>query len=310
MQSQIDPSPRPGIGRGASVSASVTTHYRTIRGKVEPQLTGKPPPANIVPSLQTWIGTFCWIGDPMGGPPDLNTEVLRGLERKLGVSVPFYQLSGHDAVDDLLHRVSLSEDFAVRAVAILLPDASGSEVVELAEIFESPGSRWEVVFIEDGNGRLTLRQSGPISDVVDGLAGFAVPAHAHLEKALEKLTRPGDRDPSGAYLEAVKAVEAAARPVVIPTDPLATLGKIVAALEAKPSKWAVVLDTETVEDVTRRAAILWTTPHERHGSNEPAPPVTVEKAQAGFDLALGLVDYFARGLIYRVEAGDPPPADD
>lgn len=58
---------------------------------------------------------------------------------------------------------------------------------------------------------------------------------------------------------------------------------------------------ETAEDVTRRAAILWKTPHERHGSDEPAPPVTIEQAQAGFALALRLVDYFARGLIYRVD---------
>lgn len=273
----------------------------TIRGTVEPLLTGAPPPANILPSLQRWIGTFCWTGDPMGGPPDLNAGVLRELERKLGVAVPFDQSSGRKAVDDLLHRVSLSEDFAVCAIAILLPQASGPDIIELGEIFESPGSRWEVVVDEGGEGRLTLRQNGPVSDVVGTLANFAAPAHRHLEKALERLSGPGDKDPGGAYFEAVKAVEAAARPVVAPTDPLATLGKMIAALEAKPSKWAVVLAEETVEDVTRRASILWKTPHERHGSNEPASPVTVEQAQAGFDLALGLVDYFARSLIYRVD---------
>lgn len=98
----------------------------------------------------------------------------------------------------------------------------------------------------------------------------------------------------------MKAVGAAARPVVTPTDPLATLGKMIAALEAKPSKWTVVLTEETVEDVIRRASILWKTPHGRHGSDQPVPPLTAEQAQAGFDLALGFVDYFARGLIYRV----------
>jgi hypothetical protein len=278
------------------------TRQKTIRGEVELQMTGEPLPANIWPSIQRWIGTFCWIGDPMGGPPDLNADVLRELERKLGVTVPFNQLSGHEAVDDLLLRVKLSEDFAVRVIAILLSMSTDQDVAEIARIFESPGSKWEVVVGDDGS-RLTLRQHGPVADVVGGLAGFAAPAHGHLEKALEKMSRPEDKDPGSAYLEAVKAVEAASRPVVIPTDPSATLGKIVAALEAKPSKWAVVLETETIEDVTRRAAILWTTPHERHGSDEPAPPVTIEQAHAGFSLALGLVDYFARGLIYRVDEG-------
>jgi len=76
---------------------------------------------------------------------------------------------------------------------------------------------------------------------------------------------------------------------------------MIAGLKDKPSKWAVVLAEETIEDVARRASILWKTPHERHGSDQPGPPVTVEQAQAGFDLALGLVDYLARGLIYRVD---------
>jgi len=86
---------------------------RLIRGTEEPLLTGDPPPANILPSIQRWIGTFCWTGDPMGGPPDLNPDVLRELERKLGVAVPFNQASGRKAVDDLLERVSLSEETGI-----------------------------------------------------------------------------------------------------------------------------------------------------------------------------------------------------
>ena len=243
----------------------------------------------------------------MGGPPDFNADVLQELERNLEVGVPFDDTSATAAVDDLIGRVNRSEEFAIRTLSILLSRTTNrNRQRALAEIFESPGSKWEVVTFGGEPGgrsqkaRLTLRQSGPVAEVVKGLAEFAAPAHGHLEKALEKLSRPGDQDPGGAYFEVVKAVEAAARPVIIPTDPIATLGKIVDALEAKPSKWAVVLGEETVEDVTRRASILWNTPHERHGSDEPAPPVTVEQAQAGFDLGLGLVDYFARGLIYRV----------
>ena len=73
----------------------------------------------------------------------------------------------------------------------------------------------------------------------------------------------------------------------------------------KQSKWAVILAGETVEDVIRRMEALWKNPHERHGSDRPQPELTIEQAQAGFSLALGLVDYFTRGLIYRTE---PSPA--
>jgi hypothetical protein len=98
----------------------------------------------------------------------------------------------------------------------------------------------------------------------------------------------------------VKAVEAAAHRTVLPDDSGATYGKIINAMKDKPSKWAVVLSTEEVVDVIKRMEILCYKPHERHGAHEPEPRVTLAEAQAGFALALGLVDYFARGLIYRV----------
>lgn len=117
-----------------------------------------------------------------------------------------------------------------------------------------------------------------------------------------KLTQPGEKDPVGSYSESIKAVEAAARPVVAPKDALATLGTMISAMRDKESKWEVTLSAERVEDVVRRAEALWFTPHERHGSDLPQEEVTVERAQAAFNLALSLVDYFARGLIRRTEA--------
>ncbi|MET0557513.1 MAG: hypothetical protein ABW065_02410 [Solirubrobacterales bacterium] len=276
--------------------------YQLVRGGREPLLDNtRRLPANLLASVQDWIGPFFWIGDPMGGRPDFRRDVLRDLERKLGVSVPFDPASDKEAISDLQERVARSEEFAIKTLAILLSEATPREGGSLAEIFEAPGSIWEVMGVEDGNCRIVLRQSGPVTSVVVGLAEFSTPAARHLDNALERLSRPGEKDPVGAYAEAIKAVEAAARPAVTPKDPIATLGKMIAALEAKPSKWGVTLADERVEDVARRAAILWNTPHERHGSNDPQPPVTVAQAQAGFALALGLVDYFARGLIYRVE---------
>jgi hypothetical protein len=232
-------------------------------------------------------------------PPYANGEIIGELERKLGVGVPFHEASLDSAVKDLLERCDRSDDFAARAVALLLPRGGGDDLGEITAIYDSPKSRWEVVTL-DGEARLTLRNTGPIGDVLDGIAPFSAPAHRHLTTALAKLSQPGDPDLVGAYSEAIKAVEAAARPLVTPTDPAATLGKMLKALEAKPSKWAVVLAEETVEDVTRRAAILWRTPHERHGTDEPGDSLTVGQTRAAFSLALGLVDYFARGLIYRV----------
>lgn len=280
-----------------------------IRGRPEPQVVGDPLPANIAPSVEQWIRPAFWTVDPMGGAPDFKADVLSELERKLEVGVPFDRHTGERGVDDLIDRVLKSEEFAVRTLAILLSrEAHRGRQDELTAIFESPGSKWEVVTFGGEYGgrgrkaRLTLRQNGPVREVVAGLGGFGAPAHGHLERAILKLTQPGDKDPVGSYGESIKAVEAAARPTVSPKNPLATLGTMISAMRDKEEKWEVTLAEEKVDDVIRRAEILWKTPHERHGSDLPQPPVTIDQAQAGFNLALSLVDYFARGLIRRTEA--------
>lgn len=272
-----------------------------VRGETEPLLTGDPPPANIASSLRTWIASFLWVKAPMD-LPYLNPEILGELERKLGVGVPFNSTTDDAAVRDLLERCDRSDDFAARVVALLLPRSEGDDLGEISAIYDSPKSRWEVVML-DGEARLTLRNTGPVSDVLDGVASFSAPAHRHLSTALTKLSQPGDPDLVGAYSEAIKAVEAAARPVVTPDDPSATLGKMLKALEVKPEKWAVVLTAETVEEVAGRIRAIWRTPHERHGTDQPGAPLTVEQTRAAFALALGLVDYFSRRLIHRVDDG-------
>jgi hypothetical protein len=275
----------------------VSTVTHLIRDKPEPRLTGGPLPANILPSIVWWIRERLWLDTPMG--IQLDHELMGVLERNLGVAVPFASGTDNVILADLEHRVSVSEDFAIATLAIMLPVSTwGNDTAELAKIFEAPGSKWELIVV-DSEGKLTPRQTGPVAEVISGFASYAAPAGEHLRKSLEKL---GSDEPGVAYLEAVKAVEAAARPVVLPNDAGATLGKIIGTLKSEPQKYGVVLPVETVDDVIRRAEILWKTPHERHGSDDPQPPVTAEHAQAGFAIALGLVDYFGRGLIHRIDS--------
>ncbi len=108
-----------------------------VRGTHEPLLTGNPPPANILPSLQRWIAERFWIGTPEG--IELDSDRFREMERKLGVSVVFDQTAEEAAARDCLDRVARSEDFAALVVTILLPSCSGQATVELAEIFDAPG---------------------------------------------------------------------------------------------------------------------------------------------------------------------------
>jgi hypothetical protein len=107
-------------------------------------------------------------------------------------------------------------------------------------------------------------------------------------------------DPSGAYREAVRAVEAAAKPVVLPDAARATLGTMIAAMRDKPEKWTTSLGS--VDDVRNMMQLLWTNQSDRHGTDDEDAPmnVTPEEADGAVHLALTLTRFFAAGQVRRV----------
>ena len=228
----------------------------------------------------------------------LDAKLLLGVERGLGVSVPFDWSSGENALGDCIVRLERSEVFAIQLAAFLIPRVGRDAIEALAEILNAPGSTWEV--LEEGEKpKIVIRHGGPVAVVLDELDPSG-PSHGHLREALEKLGPPKP-EPRTSYLESVKAIEAAVQPVVTPKDLQATLGRVIGVMRGEESSWEVVLGEESVSDVIRRMEIVWKTHHERHGSGTPPPAVTADQARAAFDLAIGLVDYFANGFIRRRE---------
>ena len=76
------------------------------------------------------------------------------------------------------------------------------------------------------------------------------------------------------YREAVRAVEAAAKPVVLPQNDRATLGTMIAALRDKPDKWETRIGT--IDDVRRQMELLWTNQLDRHGTDDETVPLQVD----------------------------------
>lgn len=112
-------------------------------------------------------------------------------------------------------------------------------------------------------------------------------------------------DSGKAYLEAVRAVEAAAAPVVIPRDPLPTLGKILTALSDRPEKWVVTLGGSSQQPVDTRAVMdmLWRSQFDRHGTADENVPMNVSdaEAEAAVHLAALLVHWFKTGAVRQVD---------
>lgn len=110
-------------------------------------------------------------------------------------------------------------------------------------------------------------------------------------------------DPSSAYREAVRAVEAAAKPIISPKDKQATLGKMISSLRDKPSKWSFVLEHDGNLDecnpVVTMLQTLWRSQHDRHGTDDAnsQPHVNPNEAEAAVHLAITLVHWFRTGVI-------------
>ncbi|MFL6238370.1 MAG: hypothetical protein ACJ735_02595 [Actinomycetes bacterium] len=125
---------------------------------------------------------------------------------------------------------------------------------------------------------------------------------AHLAAAWNAAFGRSSRDPVKAYSEAIKAVEAAAAPVVSPKNLKATLGTMIGEMAANTSSFEVSITSTTVdpvEVVIGDLRLLWTGQTSRHGGVGPTVAETAESAQAAVHLAAALVQMFVSGGIKR-----------
>jgi hypothetical protein len=110
-------------------------------------------------------------------------------------------------------------------------------------------------------------------------------ATRHLRAAWDKLKSGGDV--SGAYREAVRSVEAAAKPFIEPNNPKATLGTMLRLLKDHPDRWQTTLGSSI--DVQRMMAMLWTNQLDRHGTDDETVPLHVDAPQTDVAVHLAIV---------------------
>jgi hypothetical protein len=111
-------------------------------------------------------------------------------------------------------------------------------------------------------------------------------------------------NPSEAYREAVRAVEAVGKPTISPNNPRTSVGTMKRDLEAKPEKWGHILGKDAVLGVRTAAmmmGLLWDGQLDRHGTDESDAPLNVSapQAEAAVHLALTLVEWFRTGALHQ-----------
>lgn len=127
-------------------------------------------------------------------------------------------------------------------------------------------------------------------------------ASALLASAWAK-TMSRDSDPSGAWLDATKAVEELLTPIVSPKDSMATISKMAKALRDAPRKWQCSLrakdDEASVRAFAQALELVGFAP-DRHGGNGSTgvDPLTSRTVVLQ---AITICDWLRSGVLRRVE---------
>lgn len=174
---------------------------------------------------------------------------------------------------------------------------------EISILLEQSGSAWRVA--EKGDGLQLQRRIGATTGAAHQVAlAPSDRAAEHLRLAVGRAFGRSP-DPSGAFREAVRAVEAIAKPVILPDDDTATLGKMIARLRDAPNRFDVAVygGSGGVERLRAMLELLWKGQNDRHGTDAPDAPISVDQraAEAAVHLAVVVVEWFRSGLVTRTE---------
>jgi hypothetical protein len=300
-------------GPPANALTSGLMRWRPLskRGVADPRLDE--PAEGIPPWMQhavsVWVARLIVDTDLGGAPRRARIDLLHNMEMKLRMERPLNFSNPTSAVDDLFQRMQADDVFALDVIDYLLGNllrASENRgfpsnlAEELDAILSDGGSAWEVADLGRSVYALQRRSVGPIREAIAGAAPSSR-AGEHLSAAWNRLVGRSP-DASSAYREAVRAVEAAAKPVILPNNPKATLGTMIAAMRDKPEKWLTSLGT--VDELRQMMEMLWTNQLDRHGTDDEDVPlnVTLEQADVAVHLALTLTRLFVGGHVRPAQA--------
>lgn len=137
---------------------------------------------------------------------------------------------------------------------------------------------------------------------------------AAVEKVMANSGEPGEHlqaawnaiyglhpDPTKGYDEAVRAVEAAAIPVVLPKGTRETLGKVRAHLRDASSAWELAVEGKNagaIDPLVSMIGLLWEG-HTRHAGSPDSRRQRQDEAEMAVHLATTLVQWFTSGAIRK-----------
>ena len=265
-------------------------------------------PNHMVAPLSRWLGDTALVTDRLAERvlSKLRVRCLTNWSPRVALRVLINSgLDGSFSTDRSLDRLSV-----LNALIGLNDEWTPGELLELDQILVDAGSVWEINW--DFHG-LYRRVEAPVVEAWQRARAAAEesgrPAAArYLTEAWQK-TYGMHPEPTAGYGAAVKAVDAVAVPLVLPTVRNATVHRVRTELVKKQAEWCFVLgEAEGVQEGQGSVDVVATMldrllrgETERHGDERVNRPSTPEEAQAAVHLAAVLVQWFVSGAVQRRE---------
>lgn len=278
-----------------------------------------------LPDRQLWEGVPDWLLDPLLDwlADHVDQWLIRELSLRLRLSLPESDSPKGALREALMLRATESErgrwdildaidfvcqndpDYELGIPAVIMaghPVPGTEPLTVLNRLLTSGGSAYRY-----RKGRLERRVDDTAIAAFERVAATASDeASMHLRRAWSA-TYSRDPEPSRAYGDAVRAVEAVACPLVLPDEPRPTLGKVIARLREQPDDWSFILPGEReaigIKPIRLMLELLWTAQRSRHAGGPDTRDQLLTEAEVAVSLAITLVQWFTNGFVQRNEEG-------
>jgi hypothetical protein len=251
-------------------------------------------------SLDEWLKVQ--LTDPLFKSYDYaDISLVQRLERLLRTQLG----GGNEAIhvmESVFYYMNQNDELKLDVVEGLLQLKGAPSNLE--EVLQQSGSKWKVARNEaKGIYSLQERVDDTVAQAAAGLAAEGDSTADYLVKAWNDAFGRNP-DPSTAYGNIVKAVEAASWRLVTPANSRSTLGTIIRELKDNPESFVVAIEEKNaqsgIESVRTQMSLLWEGQTDRHGTSNPVPP-TQEAAEQAVFIGLSLCQQFTRGLVTRTQ---------
>lgn len=289
-------------------TAEETTEYDTLVEGV---------PHWLLASVSAWFEKLFF---PDGYPDEV---CLHRVERDLRISLD-WKNGGFSALRSLRQMWTADEHLGLRLLDHQLHQlrwTRGRDAIrEMAACLEDGGSAWKVAVRNDAQNEYEAifgleRRVDPTVVKDAQMAMNRGKSGVHLREAWNAAFSVTP-NPSYAYDQVIKAVEAAAAGKIGVDKDMATLGSRLGDFIASESSYRSVLqgqgssapgaaskwDTSGVTIGRLMLQLLWTSQDDRHGDPDPSRPISVSQAEAEAAVHLGvlLVQWLGSGALRKV----------